>query len=234
MRILVIQHSDKEHAGGFRPLFARDGHQLMACIAPDEIANADLNGIDGLWVLGGPMQVWEAGELPWLAREIDLIREAVLGRKLPYFGICLGHQLLAHALGGEVAPAAKPEVGFMHVEKRGNPPMFDGLPEKPGCFQWHTAEVSRVPAGAEILASSARCAVQAMIWGGTAHSVQFHAELDSATLAGWYEIDNCEEMLREHIGGNADGILDDLAAAETALARVRESLYQHWFNSFTR
>jgi GMP synthase-like glutamine amidotransferase len=234
MRILIIQHSGKEHAGGFRPLFSRDGHQVIACTAPDEIGDAELNGIDGLWVLGGPMQVWEAGELPWLSREIDLIREAVLERKLPYFGICLGHQLLAHVLGGEVAPAAKSEVGLLHVSKRGNPPMFDGLSEEFGCFQWHSAEVSRLPPGAEVTASSDHCNVQAMVWGGTAHSVQFHAELDTGTLADWYDIEQCEEMLRTHIGDNADRIFDDLSAAEASLSLMRENLYRHWISSFAR
>lgn len=234
MRILVIQHSDKEHAGGFRSLFSRDGHQVMTCTAPDEIGDADLNGIDGLWVMGGPMQVWEAGELPWLAREIELIREAVLERKLPYFGICLGHQLLAHVLGGEVAPAEKSEIGLLKVGKHGNPPMFHELPEEFGCFQWHSAEVSRLPSGARVTASSDRCHVQAMVCGETAHSVQFHAELDAATLADWYELEKCEEMLRAHIGRDADRIFDDLATAETGLAQMRENLYRHWFASFTQ
>ena len=234
MRILVIQHSDKEHAGGFRSLFSRDGHQVIACTAPDEIGDADLHGIEALWVLGGPMQVWEAGELPWLTREIDLIREAVLERKLPYFGICLGHQLLAHVLGGEVAPAEKSEIGLLHVRKRGKPPMFEGLSEQFACFQWHSAEVSRLPSGAQVTASSDRCDVQAMVWEKTAHSVQFHAELDSATLADWYELDNCEEMLRAHIGDDADRVFDDLASTEADLRLMRESLYNHWVSSISR
>lgn len=234
MRILVFQHSDKEHAGGFRRILSRDGHQVIACTAPDEIGDADLDGVDALWVLGGPMQVWEAGELPWLSREIELIREAVLERRLPYFGICLGHQLLAHVLGGAVTPARESEVGLLQVSKHGNPPMFEGMSEQFRCFQWHSAEVSRLPQGAEITAFSGRCNVQAMVWGKTAQSVQFHAELDGATLADWYEIDRCEEMLRAHIGGDADRIFDDLSAAEADLSLMREKLYRHWMAGFTR
>ena len=234
MRILVIQHSDKEHAGAFRPLFERDGHELVTCVAPQMIADVDLNSIDGIWVLGGPMQVWEADQLPWLDREIEVIREAVLERKLPYFGICLGHQLLAHVLGGQIGPATQSEVGLLHVAKHGHPPMFDEMPEQFPCFQWHSAEVSRLPEGAEILASSGRCDVQAMTWGRTAHSVQFHAELDAATLADWYEIENCEEMLRSEIGADADHVFDALSAAEADLARMRQNLYRNWFSSFPK
>ncbi|WP_417408195.1 type 1 glutamine amidotransferase [Hoeflea sp.] len=231
MRILVIQHSDKEHAGAFRALFERDGHELVTCVAPQMIGDVDLAGIDGLWVLGGPMQVWEAQELPWLAREIDVIREAVLGRKLPYFGICLGHQLLAHVLGGQIGLAPQSEVGLLHVAKHGNPPMFDGMPDQFSCFQWHSAEVSRLPEGVRILASSGRCNVQAMSWGRAAHSVQFHAELDAATLADWYEIEDCEKMLRNEIGADADRVFDALSEAEADLARLRRNLYRHWFAS---
>lgn len=233
MRILVIQHSDKEHVGGFRPLFERDGHKLVARVAPDEIGDVDLDHVDGLWVLGGPMQVWQENELPWLAREIEVIGEAVLLRRLPYFGICLGHQLLAHVLGGKVSQAKETEVGLVQVSKHGDPLMFGDASEMFQCFQWHSAEVSRIPQGAEILATSERCGVQAMSWNGTASSVQFHAELDGETLADWYEIDNCEQMLRQHIGDAANHVFDDLAAAEPELARIRAGLYQHWFASLT-
>ncbi|KJS09164.1 MAG: hypothetical protein VR78_16510 [Hoeflea sp. BRH_c9] len=234
MRILVIQHSDQEHAGGFRPMFASDGHEISVCVAPRDIGDVDLGAFDGLWVLGGPMQVWQSAELPWLGREIEVIRHAVLDRKMPYFGVCLGHQLLAHVLGGKVGQAAESEIGLLHVTKSGEPPMFSGIAEQFPCFQWHSAEVSRLPDGAEITAGSKQCAVQAMTWGKTASSVQFHAELDAATLADWYDIDGCEEVLRQEIGNAADHVFDNLAAAEADLSRMRSGLYQHWLAGLTR
>tara|TARA_R110002020_G_scaffold27424_3_gene88351 strand:- start:3222 stop:3929 length:708 start_codon:yes stop_codon:yes gene_type:complete len=229
MRFLVIQHSEKEHAGAFRAMFERDGHQLVPCIAPREIDDIDLRGIDGLWVMGGPMQVWQTGELPWLAREIELIRHAVLDRKLPYFGICLGHQLLAHALGGKVSQAAESEIGLHHVDKIGNPALLGGVTSRFPCFQWHSAEVSHLPEGAEILAASGQCGVQVMQWGATASSVQFHAEMDAATLRDWYEIEGCEDVLRDEIGHEAvDRVFDDLAALQTELSSLQASLYSNW------
>jgi hypothetical protein len=147
-------------------------------------------------------------------------------RTIPHAHRAGARELIVHTgtvLGGEVAPAAKSEVGLLHVSKRGNPPMFDGLSEEFGCFQWHSAEVNRLPPGAEVTASSNHCNVQAMVWGGTAHSVQFHAELDTATLADWYDIEQCEEMLRTHIGDDADRIFDDLSAAEASLSLMREN-----------
>jgi GMP synthase-like glutamine amidotransferase len=231
MRILVIQHSEKEHAGAFRSLFARDGHQLVTCNAPQEIDDIDLGDVDGLWVLGGPMQIWQAGELPWLAREIDVIRHAVLDRKIPYFGICLGHQLLAHVLGGKVELAAESEIGLLHVNKLGDPRMLDTVSDRFPCFQWHSAEVSRLPDGAEIVAASDRCGVQAMAWGNSASSVQFHAELDASTLLDWYGIEGCEEMLRLEIGAEAtDRVFDDLATLEADLGKLQSSLYADWIS----
>ena len=230
MRILVIQHSEKEHAGAFRDMFNRDEHQLVTCTAPHEINGIDLDGVDGLWVLGGPMQVWQAQQLPWLASEIEVIREAVLNRKLPYFGICLEHQLLAHAIGGVVSQAREAEVGFQHVDKFANPEMLEGIPDRFPCFQWHSAEVSTLPEGASILAASDRCAVQAMSWGKTASSVQFHAEMDAGTLSDWYQIEGCEEMLRSEIGpAAADRVFDDLCSLNADLGRLQQSLYANWF-----
>ncbi|MBC7284170.1 type 1 glutamine amidotransferase [Hoeflea sp.] len=231
MRFLVIQHSEKEHAGAFRAMFERDGHQLITCNAPLEINTVDLSDIDGLWVLGGPMQVWQTAELPWLAREIEVIRHAVLDRRLPYFGICLGHQLLAHALGGKVSQADESEIGLHHVGKRGDPSLLSGVSERFACFQWHSAEISQLPEGAEILAASGRCGIQAMGWGTTASSVQFHAEMDAATLRDWYEIEECEKVLRQEIGDEAvDRVFDDLAALEAELGSLQTSLYSNWMS----
>jgi len=231
MRFLVIQHSEKEHAGAFRSLFARDGHQLVTCNAPEQIDTVDLNGIDGLWVLGGPMQVWQTDELPWLAREIEVIRHAVIDRKMPYFGICLGHQLLASVLGGKVSQAAESEIGFLHVDKTGSPELLSGVSGRFPCFQWHSAEISQLPEGAEILAASGRCGIQAMQWGSTASSVQFHAEMDAHTLRDWYEIEGCEETLRQEIGHDAvDRVFDDLASLDTELGNLQASLYSNWMS----
>lgn len=229
MRFLVIQHSEKEHAGAFRDMFARDGHQLVTCNAPQEIDNVDLSDIDGLWVLGGPMQVWQTDKLPWLAREIEVIRHAVIDRKMPYFGICLGHQLLASVLGGKVCQAAESEVGLLHVDKMGSPQLLSGVSGRFPCFQWHSAEISQLPEGAEILAASGRCGIQAMQWGSTASSVQFHAEMDARTLRDWYEIDDCEEILRQEIGDEAvDRVFDDMAALQPELSNLQTRLYTNW------
>ncbi|PWK60742.1 glutamine amidotransferase class I [Aminobacter sp. AP02] len=75
-----------------------------------------LDGFDILAVMGGPMDVWQEDAHPWLKPEKAAIRRWVRELDRPYLGICLGHQLLTDALGGEVSLMRQPEVGLATVE----------------------------------------------------------------------------------------------------------------------
>ena len=101
-RILVFQHLSIEHPGIFRTFFEEDGHECVTVELDEGETMPDLKDFDTLWVMGGPMDVWQVAEYPWLIDEKSAIRKAVIDFKLPFMGICLGHQLLADALGGEV------------------------------------------------------------------------------------------------------------------------------------
>ena len=168
MKLLVLQHAAVEHPGIFRSFLEEDGHSWDAVELDAGEALPAIDGYDGLWVMGGPMDVWQEEAHPWLVAEKAFIREAVEGRGVPYLGLCLGHQLLAEALGGSVGPSATPEIGVMDVQltEEGASGVFcDGLPERFPTLQWHSAEVTQMPAGATCLATSPACAVQAMKWG---------------------------------------------------------------------
>lgn len=114
--ILVFQHIAIEHPGIFRDCLREDGVAWTAVELDDGAVIPELSDYDGLWVMGGPMDVWEEAKHPWLEQEKIAIREAVLERQLPYLGVCLGHQLLADTLGGEVGPSQTPEIGVLEVE----------------------------------------------------------------------------------------------------------------------
>ena len=75
----------------------------------------DWRAFDAIVAMGGPMSVNDEAELPWLADEKRVIGEAVRGGK-PYWGVCLGVQLLAASLGARVYPGPQPEVGLLPVE----------------------------------------------------------------------------------------------------------------------
>ena len=182
--------------------------------------------------MGGPQDVWQEAEHPWLADEKAAIREAVLAREMPFLGICLGHQLLADALGGEVGPAAAPEIGVFEVELcagAARHPLFTGLPERSRFLQWHRAEVRRPPDGAQVLASSPRCAVQAIAVGQRAFGLQCHAEVDGATLDEWLGIPAAVEVLAQALGRDGpDRFAAQARAHMAACNRAARQLYRNF------
>ena len=121
-------------------------------------------------------------------------------------GVCLGLQLLAEALGGEVGLARAAEVGFGKVELNAlglAHPLTRGLPSSFKVMQWHHAEVTKLPAGAEVLASSAVSPVQIMSVGRDILATQFHGELTPALIDRWAHIPQYLEWLDEAMGPGA-------------------------------
>lgn len=206
MKLLVFQHIAVEHPGVFREFLSADDIAWDAVELDAGEAIPSLDDYDALWVMGGPMDVWETVTYPWLEKEQDAIREAVVDRAMPVLGICLGHQLLATALGGAVGAMAVPEIGiceFELAEAGAEDPIFSGLPRRGQCLQWHGAEVSRPPEGAEVLASSLACAVQAMRVGHRAYGFQYHVELTRQTIPEWGCVPVYKASLEEAMGPDA-------------------------------
>lgn len=205
-KILVFQHIDCEHPGVFRDFLAEEGVAWDAVELDEGETIPSLEGYDALWVMGGPMDVWQEEAHPWMGPEKAAIREAVLERHMPFLGLCLGHQLLAVALDGTVGPATTPEIGIMETEltEAGRAsPLFAGLPARSACLQWHSAEVTREPEGAVVLASSPACRVQAMAVGGRAFGIQYHVELTPSTVDDWGAIPEYEAALERALGAGA-------------------------------
>ncbi len=203
MRILVFQHLDVEHPGVFREFWAERGHETHTVELDAGDAIPELDGFDLLAVMGGPMDVWQAQEYPWLKPEKAAVRRWVSDLVRPYLGICLGHQLLAEALGGQVGLMARPEVGLANIEVTPvgqKDPLFAGLGSAVETLQWHSAEVTRLPNDAVILASNAACPVQAFRWGRHAYGFQCHVELTSSTVTDWERIPEYKASLDRALG----------------------------------
>jgi GMP synthase-like glutamine amidotransferase len=203
MRILVFQHVSVEHPGVFREFWSDDGHEYVPVELDTGEAIPALEAFDLLVVMGGPMDVWQEELHPWLQTEKTAIREWVAKLRRPYLGICLGHQLLADALGGEVKLMSRPEVGVTSVELTAagrSDPLLAGMPATLETLQWHGAEITRLPTGAEILASNAACAIQAIRWGSVAYGFQYHVEATAQTVPEWAAIPEYQMSLDAALG----------------------------------
>ncbi|HYE63362.1 MAG TPA: type 1 glutamine amidotransferase [Phycisphaerales bacterium] len=183
--IYVLQHSDSGHAGRLGATLRDHGFKLHT-VRPDKpsvgggMLPPDLDGVEGLVILGGPQNVTDIEKHAWMQREVDLIK-AAHAAELPVIGICLGAQLIAHALGGKVTPREKPAIGFypMGLNAAGQvEPVLGGVPwthqQLFSCGQ----EVSQVPAGAAVLSGTPQVKVQVFRAGFRTYGFLCHFECD--------------------------------------------------------
>lgn len=231
VKALVFQHVAAEHPGRLRDFMRADG-VIWDAVELDE--GAPIPAFDGyaaLMVFGGPMDVWQEEEHPWLVAEKQAIRDWMATGK-PYLGVCLGHQLLADALGGKVGLMQGPEVGVSDVsltEAGRASPLFAGLPPVFPTLQWHGAAVLELPPGGVALAQNAHCAIQALQVGEKAFGIQYHVELTDDTVGEWGVIPEYRCAL-EAITGEGGQALLEAATRERmpTFAAAAEQLYRNF------
>jgi GMP synthase (glutamine-hydrolysing) len=143
-------------------------------IVPNGASLDDLRELDGLLLSGGAARVGITGELGNCAAFLDM--------DIPILGICAGHQFMARHYGGDCAEAGSPEFGAMEITLvDGGGSMFEGTPETQVVWESHNDEVTVVPEGFHLTASSPSCRVQAMQNEvGDRFGLQFHPEVNDS------------------------------------------------------
>ena len=227
--MLILQNLTADGPGFLTTWLARQGiaFQIFDAQAGQHFPAA-IDGYRALALLGGEMSAND--DLPSLRRAEQLILQA-MHAGVPVIGHCLGGQLMARALGARVVASPAPEIGWqpMQVLDSSASRAWFGAPGEHVVYQWHQ-ESFELPAGAELLASSACCPHQAFAIGPHL-ALQFHVELDQPKLARWSaSVDpTCLQLQREHdsVQGGA-AMRAQAATALPAQQRLADRLYRRW------
>ena len=225
--VAIFRHSVTEGPGYFATFLdaRRVPWQVVKVDAGDAVP-ANPRGFSGFAFMGGPMSVND--DLPWIPKVLALVNKAV-DADIPVLGHCLGGQLMAKALGGEVTRNAVKEIGWGAVTVEDSAPArawFGATREFSG-FHWH-GETFTIPPGAERIAASAHCANQAFALGKHL-GMQCHVEMTPALVRGW-----CQDWEKELAAKAGPSVQTPAQMQEGIDERVRslnaiaDLLYERW------
>ncbi len=182
---LAVRHVAFEDLGLLGPLVAARGYDVryhdagIDCFETETLVAPDL-----LIILGGPIGVYEAEMYPFITDEIAAIAARLESNK-PVLGICLGAQLMAAALGAQVAPGPQKEIGWapLTLTAAGRTSVLAPLGTSP-VLHWH-GDNCELPARCERLAATPHCPVQAFMRTPSQLALQFHLETEPARFESW-------------------------------------------------
>jgi GMP synthase-like glutamine amidotransferase len=232
MDVLVLQHIACEPPGAYEDVLRDRGCTLHRVELDEGEQLPDWREFDAIVAMGGPMSVNDDAELPWLTTEKRAIGDAVRSGT-PYFGACLGVQLLAASLGARVYPGPSPEVGILPVsltDAARSDPVFEGLPSEFLTLQWH-GDTFDLPDGAVALAESPAYANQAFRWGVHAYGVQFHLEVDAELAREWAAVPAYAEYLDRVLGpGSLPRLIDELETNAPGMGATARAMFERWLD----
>ncbi|MBP2283975.1 GMP synthase-like glutamine amidotransferase [Flavobacterium sp. CG_23.5] len=181
LNIHCLQHVSFEDLGCIENWIQDHGHSLSYTNLFDNPKFPDLDNIDALIILGGPMSVHEESEFTWLKAEKEFIKSAIDQHK-KIIGICLGAQLISNVLGGNITSNPQNEIGWFPVSiVDSNVEMLKGFPKSFSVFHWH-GETFSIPEDAIRLMESRACVNQAFLLGNHVLGLQFHLEVTLETM----------------------------------------------------
>jgi GMP synthase-like glutamine amidotransferase len=233
MRALFVQHDHVSPTGPVSERLRERGFEVdeVLVVDADHAARPNVHfefppvdDYDLIVPMGAPWGAWDDhGIGRWLVPEVAWLRSA-LRRDVPVLGICFGGQLMSRALGGGVAAARRPEIGWtaLHSDE---PDLIAPGP----WFEFHYDNWT-VPAGAREIARTAS-ASQAFVHGRSL-AVQFHPELTAESLAGWLREGGAAKVASD--GQDADALLSHTLAEEPAARRRTAALVDAYLDRVAR
>ncbi|OAI23103.1 MULTISPECIES: type 1 glutamine amidotransferase [Methylomonas] len=174
MKVHVLQHVAFEGLGCIETWLKERRARVTFTRFYESTALPDVDDLDFIIVLGGPMSVNDELQFPWLIDEKRFIAEAIRCNKA-ILAICLGAQLIANALGAKVYPNREKEIGWLPLYSLHNRSGIR-LPGSFEAFHWH-GETFDLPPDSTLLASSVACKNQAFQIGPRIVGLQFHLEM---------------------------------------------------------
>ncbi|MCX6908765.1 MAG: type 1 glutamine amidotransferase [Verrucomicrobia bacterium] len=222
MNLHYLQHVPFEGLASIETWAAARGHRIAATRLHAGEPLPQLDQLDWLVVMGGPMNIYEEEKFPWLATEKQFIKLSIAAGKV-VLGVCLGAQLIADALGGSVHRNAHKEIGWFPVRKTGaaaRSRVCEALPEELEAFHWH-GDTFALPPGVVHAARSAACENQAFIFDERVVGLQFHLETTPESA----------RLLAQHCAGElAEGPFIQTAtvmlADERRFGRINEAMWK--------
>lgn len=233
--LLALQHIACEPPAAFEDELRERGLDLVRVELDEGDPLPDWREFDGVIVMGGPMGAYEEEAHPWLIEEKRAIAAAAHAGH-PVWGVCLGAQLLAGALGAAVYPGPEAEVGLLAVEltpEAAHDPVFRDAPASFPTLQWH-GDTFDLPAGATLLASSPAYSRQAFVFQ-RAYGLQFHLEVSPELAAEWGEVPAYSESLEAIRGpGALDRLVGEVTEHAAATLPLARDLFGRWLEYVVR
>ena len=232
MRVLVLQHIACEPPGAYEDVLRERGAQIHRVELDKGERLPERVDVDAIVAMGGPMSVNDEVDHPWLRDEKRFIGEAVRAGT-PYWGACLGVQLLAASLGGRVYAGDEPEVGLLPVtltDAGRADPVLDGIPPELTTLQWH-GDTFDLPAGAVLLAGSVAYPHQAFRFE-RAYGVQFHLEVSLDMARAWAEVPAYADYLDTVLGpGSLPPLIDELDRRGPEMLDQARTMFTGWLDT---
>lgn len=227
--ILIFRHVDCEGPGYLAEFLDTHGYpyRLVAIDAGEAVPDS-LEGVTGLVFMGGSMSVND--DLPWIAQELDLIRQAD-SAGIPILGHCLGAQLLSKALGGEVTANRVTEIGWFPVRRLSGIEGYawiDELPAEFMVYHWH-GETFSLPEGSTRIFENEHCDNQAFVLNKHI-GMQCHIEMTGEMVNEWLIRFGSELRVSSTVQNPAQ-MLEALEQRVAELKSIADVVYRAWLQS---